>query len=115
MEAQNLRLSLMRKLFLIYSLNTVDWICTVVLLRTGGFYEANPLMQPIIGNLSLGLTVKGILPLLAILLIIRMIGRIDRGELYTIDRIVAFVLAFYTVLCGVHVVNFLLWNMEAIG
>ena len=36
------------KLGLLYLLNLIDWICTEVLIGSGRFTEANPIMQPVL-------------------------------------------------------------------
>ncbi len=91
---------------MIYSLNVVDWICTVVLLHTGGFFEANPLMQSIVSDISLGFLVKCILPALLMVPIWRLICLLEITDLPLIDRFISFVLALYTAICAVHIVNF---------
>ena len=47
---------------LIYLMNVVDWVCTLSLLRTGRFYEANPLMQSYIGSPTFGFVIKVLFP-----------------------------------------------------
>ncbi len=55
------------KLFLIYILNLVDWLCTEVLIASGRFFEANPIMQPVLNNFTSALLIKGILPLILVI------------------------------------------------
>ena len=102
---------MVRKLSLLYSLNIADWVCTVILLRSGRFYEANPLMNAVIGNLPLSFVVKCIVPVLLIWLIVRMLRRLDREGLKKVDRFIAFVLVLYTALCIDHIVNFLILHL----
>ena len=99
-----------RKLCLIYSLNVVDWICTITLLNTGDFYEANPLMNPIIGSLPLGFFVKCILPAILLLVIYRMCSELGQEEMTRVDWFISFVIVLYTALCVVHIVNFLIFR-----
>ena len=108
MEEARMRVSMARKLSLLYSLNIADWICTVILLRSGRFYEANPLMSAVIDNISLSFVIKCVVPIFMIRLIIRLTRQLDREGLKKVDRIVAFVLALYTALCVDHIVNFLI-------
>lgn len=56
-------LSFYAKLFLLYFLNIVDWICTEALLSSGRFVEANPIMRPVLGGFGSTLLLKGVLPL----------------------------------------------------
>ena len=100
--------ALRRKLCLIYSLNIADWICTVTLLSSGGFFEANPLMRPVLGDVSLGFLVKGILPAFLLLFVGHMAGSLGKGARW-VDRCAGWVLALYTALCAVHIVNFAVW------
>ena len=60
--------SFYQKIFFLYFLNLVDWFCTQALLSSGRFYEANPIMQPVLGSFWSALLVKGILPLVLIII-----------------------------------------------
>lgn len=55
------------KLFFLYILNLVDWLCTEVLIASGRFFEANPIMQPVLKNFTSALLIKGILPLILVI------------------------------------------------
>ena len=46
------------KLLIIYLLNIFDLFCTLVLLGTGIFEEANPLMKNIINNVDITIFIK---------------------------------------------------------
>lgn len=54
------------KLLLLYFLNIIDWFCTEALLKSGRFFEANPLMQPVLDDFWMTLLIKGGLPLILI-------------------------------------------------
>ena len=82
-----------------------------MLLHTGGFYEANPLMRPVMENPLLGLAVKGVLPAVLLLLVRRMLRELGERELARVDRCASFVVALYTALCLVHIVNLTLWRL----
>lgn len=101
---------MLRKLCLIYSLNAADWICTVTLIRTGGFYEANPLMSCVIGDLSLGFLIKCILPAFILMFVGRMYVGLGKTGFRCVDICATYVLVLYTVLCAVHIVNFAAWH-----
>ena len=60
--------SFYQKIFFLYFLNLADWFCTQALLASGRFYEANPIMQPVLGNFVAALLIKGILPLVLIII-----------------------------------------------
>ena len=108
MEIRLPRAGLVKKLYLIYSLNVADWICTVILLSSGGFFEANPLAGSFIGDISAGFAVKCGLALAVVILIAGALTRLDGDQLYIVDCFISFVLAFYTVICLIHIVNFIL-------
>lgn len=59
--------SFYQKLFFLYFLNLIDWICTEVLIASGKFYEANPLMQSVLTGFWITIFVKGILPLILVI------------------------------------------------
>ena len=56
------------KLGLLYFLNLIDWICTEVLIGSGKFTEANPIMRPVLSGFGSTLLIKGVVPLLLIAL-----------------------------------------------
>lgn len=60
--------SFYQKIFFLYFLNLVDWFCTQSLLASGRFFEANPIMQPVLGSFWSTLLIKGILPLVLIII-----------------------------------------------
>ena len=104
-----LQRALSNKLCLIYALNIADYICTVTLLRTGDFAEANPLMRPVIGDPLSGLFFKCLLPAALLLLVRRMCRVLSVRELVYVDRFICFVLALYCALCAIHIISFVLW------
>ncbi len=60
--------SFYQKLWFLYFLNLIDWICTEALISSGHFYEANPIMQPVLDNFSSTLLIKGVLPFVMIII-----------------------------------------------
>ena len=60
--------SFYRRLALLYFLNVTDWVCTEVLLASGYFVEANPLMKPFMGGMAQSALIKCVLPLGLVLL-----------------------------------------------
>ena len=106
---RNRRLSVLtKKLFLLYSLNVADWICTVILLSREGFFELNPLMRGVLGNVSLGFLLKCIVPAAAVTALLRMFAQPDADVPLIVGRCVSAVLIFYVFLCANHVFNFLI-------
>ena len=97
-----------RKLQLTYLLNVTDWICTLALLSTGRFYEANPIARMFIGNIGFGFAVKCVLPLMIVAVIIRVLRRAEADTLRTADSFVSFVMVFYLVIAIDHTINFML-------
>ena len=108
MDTATMRRGFYKKLCLLHSMNTVDWICTVVLLGTGGFYEANPLSALFIGDVSAGFVIKCILPTAVILLIAYAAKTLNAQDFGTADRWICFGLAFYMAINADHVLNFIL-------
>lgn len=60
--------SFYHKIFFLYFLNLVDWFCTQALIASGRFFEANPIMQPVLGDFRTALLIKGLLPLVLIII-----------------------------------------------
>lgn len=102
------RYSFYRKLFFLYALNLCDWLCTSVLLRTGRFFEANPVMSPVMRGFLPALLIKGLLPLTLTLLcavLFKLSGETDSR--FTTVLLNIGIIA-YTLVNLLHVVNFLL-------
>ena len=97
-----------KKLYLLYALNVADWLCTLILLRTGGFYEANPLMRPFADSLPQSFLLKCAAPAIVMGAIIWCLRKLDVRDLRRLDRWIAFTLTFYTALCIGHIINFIL-------
>ena len=98
-----------KKLFLLYALNIVDWICTLALIRTGDFYEANPVMSGLVDSLPLGFLVKCALPAVLVFVIIRLMSKLDIGGLSKVSGFTSVIIAFYLALCINHSINFVLF------
>ena len=102
------RYSFYRKLFFLYALNLSDWLCTSALLGTGKFYEANPLMNPVMHSFMPALLIKGLLPLALTMLcavLFKLSG--ERDSRFTTVLLNIGIVA-YTLVNLLHVVNFLL-------
>ena len=97
-----------RKLYLLYAMNVADWICTVVLLRSGGFFEVNPFTRAFIDSIPLGLLVKVLLPVVIIAVIIRLMNGLDGKWRALVGGFTSVVIAFYFALCLNHIINFIL-------
>lgn len=97
-----------RRLRLLYILNIIDWVCTVILLSSGGFYEVNPLMRPIVTSVPLGCLIKGVLPAAIVAAIPRLTLKLDCAGITRIIRFTNIILTFYIALCFNHVFNFIL-------
>ena len=108
MEQYLKRIRISKKLLLIYSLNVVDWICTVVLINSGRFYEANPMMRSPIGDLSAGFCVKCVLSAVVVMILGALMRMLHDTELRIADHFIAFCLLFYLVIDLNHVINFML-------
>ena len=108
MPISALKSSLRHKLFLIYALNLADWLCTALLLRSGRFYEANPLARLFIHSLPLSCALKLVFPAVVIAVVLRLSRQLDEPQLRRVEMFVCFSLTFYTALCIDHIVNFAL-------
>lgn len=96
------------KLMFLYLLNVVDWFCTQVLIDTGYFHEANPLMIWIMDYPIVVFFVKCLLPLALIIFIwlFYKIFNLEQSK-FTNGVVYVGVIAYSAVIC-VHIVNFLL-------
>lgn len=95
-----------RRLTLLFLLNVSDWICTLSLLSTGYFTEANPLMQRVVASLPLGFAVKVLLPFGLIVLAVKKMKYAEKKQLVTANNIVLFGVVIYTLLNLYHLYCF---------
>lgn len=100
--------NLRRKFYLIYLLNVVDWVCTVLLLSTGSFTEANPIARTFIYNLYLGFFVKCLLPLIFIIPVCKFLYILDPPYLKVADMVISFGFTVYLAIIIDHIINFIL-------
>jgi len=108
MELSETKYALKIKLYLLYSLNAADWICTVALIGSGGFIEVNPLARLFIYDVSAGFAIKCLIPPVLITLVIGYLNVLGIGEMRLVDRVLSFAIIFYTMLCADHIFNFIL-------
>lgn len=104
--ANTTRYSLYQKLFFLYGLNLVDWLCTASLLTTGRFYEANPLMSRVLPHFLPTLLLKGVIPLGVTLLCALLFWRSRLDDSPLGRRFVEIGIVGYTLVNLWHVVNF---------
>jgi hypothetical protein len=96
------------KLFFLYFLNVSDWFCTQVLIDTGYFHEANPIMGWIMDYPLVGFFVKCILPL-ALSIIIWLFYRIFKMEQNKFTNFIIYTgVVIYSAVILIHIVNFVL-------
>lgn len=95
-----------KRLFLLFMLNLSDWICTLALLRTGLFKEANPLMQDVISSFALGFIIKVAMPLSLILFAVSKLKYSDRRQILISNNIALFGVAIYFLLNIYHIMCF---------
>lgn len=96
------------KLALLYFLNIADWICTEALLGSGYFFEANPVMRPVLGDFWLTVLIKGVLPLVLICgcaLIYRLLGT---EQTFMTNLLLYIGIVAYALVNLWHILNFVL-------
>ena len=100
--------SFYQRLFFLYVLNLSDWFCTQALLGTGRFYEANPLMNPVLHGFLPTLLVKGVLPL-ALSVLCAVLFKLSGLEEIRFGNILLDIgIVVYAAVNLWHIVNFLL-------
>lgn len=100
--------SFYQKLFFLYFLNLIDWVCTEALLLSGRFYEANPVMQPVLGNFWATILIKGILPLVMIIICSIIYKLAGEEDTFIINFLVYFGIIAYILVNAWHILNFVL-------
>lgn len=107
-KAKRTQYSFYQKLFFLYFLNIVDWICTEALLASGRFYEANPIMQPVLDGFWNTLLIKGILPLAMVILCSVLFKALDAEQTRLTNALLYVGICAYALLNLWHIVNFVL-------
>ena len=96
------------KLFFLYFLNVADWFCTQVLIDTGYFHEANPMMAWIMEYPLVGFFVKCVLPL-ALSIIIWLVYKIFKLSQNRFTNFMIYTgVIVYTAVISVHIINFII-------
>lgn len=99
---------LSRKLGFLYLLNISDWFCTLALLNSGYFAEANPFMSGVITNLPMSFAIKCLIPLLLVVYVNRRANDASEKQIKFSSRIIVGAIILYTLINLSHVANFLL-------
>ena len=99
------KITFYHKLFLLYILNICDWICTEALLKSGYFIEANPVMQPVVTDFWQTILIKGILPLVLILISCVIFKWADTGETKLIKIMLFVVYSFKLLYLIFNIIN----------
>ncbi len=97
-----------KRLFLLFMLNMSDWLCTLALLATGLFEEANPLMRKVISSPPLGFAVKVLFPLLFVLAAINKVKDADERQLLVSNNIALLGVSVYLLLNIYHIICFVM-------
>ncbi len=100
-----------RRLFLLFMLNMSDWVCTLALVSTGVFEEANPLMKNVISMPMLGFLVKVALPLVMILAALPRLKNSDERQVLLSNRVCLCGVLIYVLINLYHLFCFGIVNM----
>ena len=95
-----------KRLFLLFILNFSDWICTLSLLSTGYFEEANPLMKTVIANPLAGFIVKAAMPFVLIMTALYKIKNSDSKQLLIANNICLVGVSVYLLINIYHIICF---------
>ena len=91
------------KFALIYGLNVMDILFTLVLLGTGEFFEGNILLKPIIGNATASISLKVILPIVLIYCLLRRMRDATVDQLKTSNIFINVCLILYVIINLSHI------------
>lgn len=100
--------SFYQKLFFLYFLNLTDWLCTEALLGSGKFYEANPFMQPVLGDFWMTIIIKGVLPLTLVLVCALIYKLADTEQSFLTNLVLYSGIIAYACVNLWHIFNFVL-------
>lgn len=100
--------NLKKKLCIVYLLNVVDYICTLSLVSTGKFFEANPLANTFIDDIGMGIVIKCVVPFGLMFFVLRCMHILNIKELRFADMLISFGLTVYLVIMLDHLINFVI-------
>lgn len=103
-DVKNIRI----KLMLLYLLNVIDIICTLVLIHSGFYMEVNPIMVQVIHNQSASLILKVLLPALLLSYIALRINKATDHQLKISNLLINIITLVYIVINLLHFIWFLL-------
>lgn len=96
------------RLAVLYLLNFIDYICTVFLLSTERFFEANPVMQVLFSTPLAAFAVKCLLPIPLMLYISVQAKTADKRQTKISIILIDIAIFLYLAIILSHIVNFLL-------
>ncbi len=100
--------NLIRKLYLVYLLNVVDYVCTLALLSTGMFIEANPLANTFVDDIGMGIIIKCVVPFGLAFFVCKCMHILNFKELRFADMLISFALTVYLFIMLDHLINFVI-------
>ena len=100
--------NLVKKLYFVYFLNVLDWVCTVILLNTGMFFEANPIANSFIHNVFIGFLLKCVVPFVLVFIVNRFMHILEVSQLRLADMMISFALTVYLAVNLDHIINFII-------
>lgn len=92
------------KFVILYILNVVDIILTLLLLRTGMYQEANIFMKSVINNEILSCIIKFTVPLILLMYIYMRMQKASEKQLDQANLIINVPLLFYVAIDLLHIV-----------
>ena len=99
-----------KRLFLLFMLDVSDWVCTLSLIATGVFEEANPLMKQVIAMPALGFLVKVALPFVMILAAVGRLKYADEKQVLISNRVCLCGVVVYVLINIYHIFCFAFVN-----
>lgn len=102
-----------KKLIVIYALNVSDYILTLILLASGLFTEANPLLSMPMNNF-LGFILKCIVPLVLLLLVRHRLRGINSKQIKPVWYILDLTIGLYAIINIFHVFWFIMMSFYLI-
>jgi hypothetical protein len=105
--------SIASKLLLLYFLNGLDIVFTLLLLRTGLYREANPFMSAVVQSPIDSLVLKLLVPALLLAYIFFRIKNATARQLKLSNYILGVIIAFYCLVNLSHIVWFILMPVFA--
>lgn len=102
------------KFLVLYFLNLIDIIFTLVFMSTNNFIELNPFMKNIVKDSSLAIIIKAVIPAILLGFLAIRIEKANEKQLKITNYTTNIIVIIYTAINFMHIISFAIFKMQGI-